>query len=272
MKKLTLADIKNPIEEKELDFKELHKKHLIDPRKKIEHQPIAISCGYKFETYVPLVTYGNFACIVGASKSMKSFLKTALNSCYIGGNSTHHFDFIKGHNTDKKFIIDCDTEQSDFHVNKSANRVIEMVGNYYEYYKPFALRPLEARERVQFLEWIIYESEYRTKIGLLSIDGVADLVNNVNDLEESNKIVQKLMKWTEENKIAGLTVLHKNYESDKPTGHLGSAVLKKSETVVFVNKKGDIVEVEPRYTRNIPFDGFSFSLDNGIPKSNGILF
>ena len=27
----------------------------VDPLKKIEHQPIAISCGYKFESHVPIV-------------------------------------------------------------------------------------------------------------------------------------------------------------------------------------------------------------------------
>ena len=94
MKELKLEDIaSNDV----LDFKpsENVSKLYIDPLKEIQHQPIAISCGTKFNHDVPVVTYGNFTCIVGASKSMKSFFKSALLACYIGGNAQNHFIDIK---------------------------------------------------------------------------------------------------------------------------------------------------------------------------------
>lgn len=260
-------DINDFNKEVEFNGSEIHKNHLINPYEKIEHQPIAISVGYAFNNHIPLVTYGNFACIVGASKSMKSFFKSALIACYIGGESQNYFNDVLGHNTEDKYIIDIDTEQSDYHVQKAANRVILMVGNRVENYKMFALRSITPKERVQFIEWLFNESEYKGKIGLCSIDGVADLVENVNDLDRSNEITQKLMTLSHDNKTAILTVLHRNFESDKPTGHLGSAILKKAETVVFVDKDNDIVNVKPRYTRNIPFNPFSFSLnESAIPE------
>ena len=238
----------------------------IDPIKEIKHQPIAISCGNKFDTDVPIVTYGNFSCIVGASKSMKSFFKSALLACYIGGNSQNHFIDIKGHDTKDKFIIDLDTEQSEYHCQRSARRVLNMVGINYEKYKMFALRSLEPKERVQFLEYLFLESEYKNNIGLCSIDGVADLIENVNDLDKSNMITQKLMKLSADSDAAILTILHRNFESEKPTGHLGSSVLKKAESTIFIDKNEDIVTVTPKYTRNIPFDGFTFTLDeNHLP-------
>jgi len=252
---------------------EVHNKLLINPKDKIEQQPIALSYGYKFDSHVPIVSYGNFMCIVGASKSMKSFLKSAFVASYIGGNAQNYFSEALGHNTKEKFVIDLDTEQSEFHVHKVANRVLTMIGADYEYYKPFALRSIDPKERVQFLEWLYNESEYRGKIGLCSIDGVADLIDNVNDLDKSNEVTQKLMKLTEEHNSAMITVLHRNFDSDKPTGHLGSAILKKAETVLFVDKNDDIVEVRPRYTRNIAFDAFSFYVDDkGIPTENGKIF
>jgi hypothetical protein len=55
--------------------------------------------------------------------------------------------------------------------------------------------------------------------------------------------------------------LHRNFQSNKPTGHLGSSVLKKAETVLFVEKNGDLTNVNPEYTRNIPFDSLSFGVD-----------
>jgi len=271
MKKLDL----NILQETVGDFKpaDALSKLYIDPLKKIIQQPIAISAGYKYNADVPLVTYGNFACIVGASKSMKSFFKSALLACYIGGESQNYFNEIKGHDTEGKYIIDLDTEQSEYHCQKASNRVIQMVGTNYSKYKMFALRSLEPKERVQFLDYLFNESEYKGKIGLCSIDGVADLIENVNDLDKSNWITQKLMKISADNNTAILTILHRNFESDKPTGHLGSAVLKKAESTIFVDKDGDIVTVKPKYTRNIPFDGFTFSLnENQLPTKLNDIF
>ena len=141
-----------------------------------------------------------------------------------------------------------------------------MVGNNYGGYKSFALRPKTPKERVAFIEWILTESDFAGKIAVLSIDGVADLIEDVNDLKSSNEITQKLMTWSNDYNIAIITILHKNFDSAKPTGHLGSAVLKKAETTVFVTKEDDIVTVNAKYSRNIPFDDFKFSVDEkGIP-------
>lgn len=272
--KLKIDEILNVDQQEEFNALEIHDECLIDPDEEIEQQPIAVSIGYKFSEYTPLVTYGNFCCIVGASKSMKSFFKSAILACYIGGKAQNYFTEIKGHDTEDKVVIDIDTEQSKFHVQKIVKRVNTMVGTQYKGYKAYALRPKTAHERVQFIDWLFNESEFKGRIGVLSIDGVADLVENVNDLDASNQITQKLMTWSAENNCAIITVLHRNFESDKPTGHLGSAILKKSETVVFVNKDEDgVVSVKPKYTRNIGFDDFMFSVDeNGIPKENNVMF
>ena len=272
MEELKISDFTKDVKD-EFNGLDFHKKLFINPHDKIEHQPIAISAGFNFDNYIPLVTYGNFACIVGASKSMKSFLKTALIACYIGGKSIDYFSDLRGHNNEDKYIIDLDTEQSEYHVHKSANRVLNMVGSDYEKYKMFALRSITPKERVQFLDCLFNDSEYKNKIGLCSIDGVADLIDNVNDLDKSNEITQKLMTLSADNNTAILTILHRNFETNKPTGHLGSAILKKAETVIFVDKNENIVDVKARYTRNIPFDNFQFELDdNALPKEIGKLF
>jgi len=239
---------------------------LINPDEEISRPPIAISIGFKYEELVPLVTFGNFCCIVGASKSMKSFLKSAFLACAIGGQSQSYFPEIKGHDIAGKYVIDIDTEQGKYHVQRVVKRVNTMVGKIYQGYKGLALRPKTPKERVAFIEWILTESEFSGKIAILSIDGVADLIEDVNDLKTSNEITQKLMTWSNDYNIAIITILHKNFDSAKPTGHLGSAVLKKAETTVFVNKEDAIVTVTAKYSRNIPFDDFTFTVnEKGIP-------
>jgi hypothetical protein len=255
--------------EQEIDYKSIYKDSFIDVNETIEHPPIAISKGFDYNNNpIPLVTYGNFLAINGPSKSFKSFLKTALISCYIGGQAQTYFSDIVGHDTKGKYIIDADTEQAKYHVHRAANRVVSMVGSNKQNYKPFQLRPQSPDDRVKFIEWLLYDSEWANKIGLLCIDGAADLITNVNDLEQSNMIAQKFMKWTSETKCALITVIHKNYESNKPTGHLGSAITKKAETVISISKTDNVATAHPQYTRNLPFDEFCYSInENGLPYS-----
>ena len=264
IEKLKLEDFQT--EEIQFNPQDIYDKCLIDANEELPKPPIAISIGYKWEEFVPLVTYGNFCCIVGASKSMKSFLKSSFLACYVGGQAQNYFTNIKGHDSNGKYIIDIDTEQGKYHVQRAVKRVNTMIGTNYRGYQGFALRPQTAKERVKFIEWILKDSKYSGKIGVLSIDGVADLVDDVNDLKASNEITQKLMTWSNDYKIAIITVIHKNFGTEKATGHLGSAVLKKAETVAFVNKDGQIVTVNAKYSRNIPFDDFTFTVnEHGIP-------
>jgi hypothetical protein len=254
---------------KETDFLRLSLETRIDPKKELQKPPVALSIGeydYRGRMYpIPFGSYGDFSCLVGASKSYKTFLKTALIAGYIGGKSNNYFESIKGHETAEKYILDIDTEQSEFHAHRASRRVMEMVGSDYEFYKPYSLRRLEPKIRYDFIEWLVYESVYRDKIGLITIDGAADLVNDVNDLKESNRVAQAFMKWTQDTKCHLLTVLHKSHGVNKPTGHLGSAILKKAETVAFLEKNSDGITVTPEYTRNYAFEEFRFCIENHLP-------
>lgn len=252
----------------EVDYKALQEKFFVDLDMTINRQPIALSIGtYKSGYPIPYGNYGDFSCIVGASKSMKTYLKTAFIAGYIGGKANNYFEDFRGHDTKEKFILDIDTEQSLFHAQRASKRVIEMVGADYEFYKPYALRALTPKERKQLIEFLIMESDYRGQIGIVSIDGAADLLDNVNDLEASNELAQKFMTWTSAANCHLVAVLHRNFGSPKPTGHLGSAILKKAETVVFVERDKGIIRVSPEYTRNYPFNDFEFKLNEmGLPE------
>ena len=257
-----------------LDFKKVFSDTFIDVTKKIAYPPTALSIGLTHEIGgvrypIPFGTYGNFSCFVGASKSKKSFLKSLFIACYIGGESNHYAENIKTHIDKDKYIFDIDTEQSEWHSQNVFKRVPKMVGEYYENYKPFYLRKYDHKERLQFIEWLILESEYKNNIGLVSIDGFADLVSDVNDLEQSNNLTQKLLKWTDISQCHLTGILHANYGSEKPTGHLGSSILKKAETVcnVVVDEQ-DIKtsNVKFTYTRGFNIEEFSFTIDNdGLP-------
>ena len=255
------------------DFKGILKNAFVDVEAKIIKQPVAISIGeseYKQSFYpIPFGSYGDYSCIVGSSKSTKTFLKSALIAAYIGGKSNNYFPNMKGHDSEGKYVIEFDTEQSKFHSQRVFRRVCEMVGNNTPFYKPFSLREYSPKERFEFIDWVIMESEYRNKIGLISIDGFVDLVTDFNSLEQATNLQESLLKWTTLGNLHITGVLHKNFGTSKPVGHIGSSVLKKAETVVFVEREDNITKVKCEYTRNYPFDNFEFRINRDwLPELN----
>lgn len=256
-----------------IDFKQILKESLIDPAEEIKQQPIALSIGesiYKGNSYpIPFGSYGDFSCIVGASKSRKTFFKSMIEAAYIGGKSNIHNPSIKGHNSDKKFVLSFDTEQSHFHAQRVQRRVLELIGGNCDYYKTFGLRGYTPKERFDFIDWVVFESEFKNNIGLMSIDGFVDLVTDFNSLEQSTGLTEKLLNWTAKGKMHCTGILHKNFGTAKPVGHVGSSILKKAETVVFVEKgDDDVTLVKCEYSRNQPFKEIKFKVDDNdwLPK------
>jgi len=112
---------------------------------------------------------------------------------------------------------------------------------------------------------------------LLIIDGIADLVSDVNNIEESNACVQKLMEWSAKYDVHIINVIHQNFGSTKlGTGHLGSFLEKKAETVIqleanTVNKEW--ITVKCKRSRGYAFETFSFKVnDIGLPEIVGDLY
>lgn len=95
----------------------------------------------------------------------------------------------------------------------------------------------------------------------MSIDGYVDLVTDFNSLEQATGLTEKLLQWTAIGKMHCTGILHKNFGTAKPVGHVGSSVLKKAETVVFVEKSDDDTIAKCEYSRNIPFEPITFNVN-----------
>jgi hypothetical protein len=106
----------------------------------------------------------------------------------------------------------------------------------------------------------------KDNIGLISIDGLADLVDDFNDLKESQRLINKVMKWTDDKQFHLTTILHSNYGSAKAVGHIGSSMLKKAETVCSVVNDGEVVRASFTHTRGFPIEEFAYRVNSdGIP-------
>ena len=167
---------------------------IVDPKIKIDYPPVAISLGEKLIKTsqgdmllpIPIGTYGNFSFVQAPPKTKKTFLVSLLASVYLG--------------TQNKFGgIHIDTEQGKWHCQKVFKRVLDMnTIDYSNNYLTFGLRTIGYKDRINFIEYCL---QHKTKDpGLLIIDGIADLVSDVNNIEESNACIQKIMEWSAKQK------------------------------------------------------------------------
>ena len=253
----------------------------INAREIISYPPVAISLGENLikTKYgdmllpIPIGTYGNFSVVSAPPKTKKTFLISLLASVYLSGSNNFGGN-IKGHRENRS-VLHFDTEQGKWHAQRVFKRVLDMNdSDYSKYYHTFGLRTIGFKQRIEFIEYCLeHKAE---KIGLCVIDGIADLVSDVNNIEESNAIIQKIMEWSANYNCHIICVIHSNFGSDKMTGHLGSFIEKKTETQIqleanTVNKEW--VTVKCKRSRGYSFETFSFKVNElGLPEIVGNLY
>jgi hypothetical protein len=207
-----------------------------------------------------IASLGNISAVVGAAKSKKTFLCTAL----VGGLLADKGDF--GITPRLAKVLWVDTEQSMLHVRRVAERIHRLAGwddsRNCGMLRTLTLREVEPKRRAELL----YMAIELYKPQLVVVDGISDLMYNTNDIEESDRIIGQLMTLSTEYNCHIMCVLHTNPNSDKARGHVGSALQRKAETVIFVHKVGECSVVEPQFCRNEEFEPFAFFIDEeGLP-------
>ena len=247
----------------------------VDFQKKLDYPPTAISLGSmtlnsgneKNVVPIPIGTYGNFSMIVAPPKTKKSFFVSILVSAYLAGRNDYCGD-IRGHREDRS-ILHLDTEQGKWHCQRVFKRADDMAHvEHSDKYHTFGLRTMGYKDRIEFIEYCLKE-KYKD-VGLIALDGVADLVSDVNDIEQSNDCVQKLMEWSANYDCHIVTVIHSNFGSNKATGHLGSCLMKKTETEIHLetnDMNNSHINVTCKRSRGYSFSPFAFKVNNyGFPK------
>jgi len=263
---LNFEELQNSKEE--IDFDSLLNDCNVDLSEEMPKPEILLSIGthqYKSKTYpTPLMTAGEFSAIIAVSKAKKSFIKSAFLACYIGGDSNLLFPNIKSHRNEDYTILDFDTEQGKYYAQRTFRRVLDIVNSPYDNYKCYVTRHRTSNERLQLIDYCLKNQDrlYKKPVKLVSIDGIADLVENTNDIVMSKEASDYIMRWTYQYNLHITTVIHKSGLTGKPLGHLGTYVLKKAESVIELEVNEDkTVSVNNPYSRGISFEMFNFDVN-----------
>ena len=178
-------------------------------------------------------TLGNFSASIGKAKSKKTFNVSAIVAAALKNGTV--LRYVAELPEDKRKILYVDTEQSPYHCLKVMKRILRMAGlpddRDNENLEFLALRKYTPEQRIRIVEQAIYNTP---DIALVIIDGIRDMVYDINSPGESTRIISKLMQWTDDRQIHIHTILHQNKGDENARGHIGTELNNKAETVLLV--------------------------------------
>ncbi len=161
-------------------------------------------------------------------------------------------------------VIYVDTEQP----KPYAKKLLDSIKNYLNVFREpenfhfYNLRKYENSKKFNVIKKM-FEMYPNTFIWI--IDGIADLVKNINSEEETSDIMSWFMAAADNFKSTIILVLHENPSTDKMRGHLGSEAMRKAGGAISIKKdrKKRIHWIESRVIRGSDdFENIYFQYDN----------
>jgi hypothetical protein len=230
----------------------------------------------------PLLTMQNISVISGKAKSRKSGFASVLAAMTLNPNSNRtDWQRLRGQRLQaerpyqRAGVLLFDTEQAQYHAWAMTRRILYMADrddNSGNMLRTFALRDFNPADRLQFIAETI--ERHAHECSLVIIDGVRDVVMNINSEDEATLMNSWLLTITKRHNIHITCVLHENKGTDTLRGHIGTELQNKAEAVFTVTKgttkaTRDISAVETSVSRNkgmerIGMDTIEIERDGGL--------
>lgn len=217
-----------------------------------------------------IATLGNFSASTGKAKSRKTFNVSAIVAASLANGKVlnYHACLPEG----KRKILYVDTEQSRYHCHNVLERILKLAGlpttidN--ENLDFIGLREYTPALRLQIIDFALRRDR---SYGLVIIDGIRDLMYDINNAGESVELINKLMQWSSRYDLHIHCVLHLNKGDDNVRGHIGTELNNKAETVLVISKSGnhpEVSEVRSMHIRDKDFMPFAFQIsEDGLPET-----
>ena len=154
-------------------------------------------------------TLGNFSASIGKAKSKKTFNVAALTAAAVTNGTVLHYR--ASFPEEKRGILYIDTEQGRPHCQQVLRRILRLAG-LPEERDPDNLVMLTLRKFPPDMRLAIVDHAIGTipHLGLVIIDGIRDLLYDINSPKEATDIISRFMQWTDDRQIHIHTILHQN--------------------------------------------------------------
>ncbi len=216
-----------------------------------------------------IATLGNFSASTGKAKSKKTFNVSALVAASLANGRVLNYraSLPEG----KRRILYVDTEQSRFHCHNVLERILRLANLPTscdsENLDFICLREYSPAVRMQVID---YALRHKDGYGLVIIDGVRDLMLDINNAAESVAVINKMMEWSSRYNLHIHCVLHLNKGDNNVRGHIGTEMGNKAETVLVISRNAtapQYSQVQALHIREKEFKPFAFKInDEGLPE------
>ena len=202
-----------------------------------------------------ILSNGNILVLAGKVKTGKSAVLYSIIAGAIQNilTSVDTLGISVSVNTTKNAVLHFDTEQSDYDLHHRLMSTLRRANldKRPDFFQSYHILEFTLWERLKYIEEMM-EFNYLKHGGIhiVLVDGVADLVQSVNDEEKSNKVVDLFHRLASEYNCPIVLVVHLNPDGMKTRGHLGSQLDRKAESVIIIEREGDVCTINPKYCRN----------------------
>lgn len=159
-----------------------------------------------------------------------------------------------------KDIVYVDTEQSPAKTKEFLNRVYRIAGISQEQKKIrfYNIRKYELEDRFEILKALLEDA---ASIGLLVIDGIADIVGDINDLNKATALGDMIFKNLRDD-MTLVTAIHEGKDGQGAMGHIGQYLEKKCSGTIalFKNREKKVHTIKCKMVREgNDFDDIQFT-------------
>ena len=205
---------------------------------------------------IPTISIGDIHLIQAQAKQGKSTLVTILVAvCRCG--QLGPVEYALDHPC-KVIVFDTEQFEGDSHSQLMMMHELGEDDNGTEIIM-FNLRKLGFDERKEFIKQAIM----RERPTFVIIDGIRDLIADINDSVGCPLLVQDLMQLASEVSCAIISVLHNNPSDGKARGWIGTETTNKSGYSIEVEKSGSVVTVKTPVFRGAPVPEWQFAFGEG---------
>ena len=201
---------------------------------------------------ISFISIGDIHLIQAQAKQGKSTLVTILVATCLCGKLGALEYILKR----KITIVVFDTEQFESDTHKQLTMMHELgEDNNGSEVLMYNLRKRGFGERYKFVK----ETIIRKKPTFVVIDGIRDLIPDINDSVGCPMLVQELMQLASEVGCAIICVLHNNPSDGKARGWIGTELINKCAYSIELEKPGSVVTVKTPITRGAPVPQWQFT-------------
>jgi hypothetical protein len=218
---------------------------------------------------------GNIVCVTGSEGSGKTNYLGGIISGAIRPNGIQ-IDTLGAtvrENLKESAVLLFDTEQSEYQLYKNLTYIAKRSSLIKPpvWFRAFCLVGIARNERMQMILETMDRFFYEYGgIHLVFIDGIADLLNGVNDEESSVQLIEELFRMAAIYNTLIVSVVHLAPSGMKLRGHLGSEVQRKAAGILLIEKDDEqnssivkALKVRDGSPLDVPMVKFGWSKEEG---------